>query len=88
MRQKNAPKMKLPGEDLLPFLGDAKGICINVALDEHCADLLTEAKKKHPFKVMWEAPASAISELTAIYAGGGPGWSAPAAEGCGPVLHQ
>ena len=68
---KNAPKMKLPGEDLLPFLGDAKGICINVALDEHCADLLTEAKKKHPFKVMWEAPASAISELTAIYAGEG-----------------
>ena len=40
-------------------------------LDEHCADLLTEAKKKHPFKVMWEAPASAISELTAIYAGEG-----------------
>ena len=68
---KNAPKMKLPGEDLLPFLDDAKGVCINVALDEHCADLLTEAKKKQPFKVMWEAPASAISELTAIYAGEG-----------------
>ena len=68
---KNAPKMKLPGEDLLPVLEDAKGICINVALEEHCADLLTEAKKKHPSKVMWEAPASAISELTAIYAGEG-----------------
>lgn len=65
-------KMVLPGQDLLPFLGDAKGVCINVAIDNEMSRMLADAKKAHPFQVMWEVPASAIGELTEIFAKSGP----------------
>lgn len=64
-------KMVLPGRDLLPFLSDAKGVCINVAMDAELSQILLTAKKSHPFQVMWEVPASAISGLGAIFASGG-----------------
>lgn len=64
----NLPKTLLTGQDLLPFLDDAKGVCVNVAMDDAFSETLLEAKKKHPFRVMWEVPASAVSELSGIFA--------------------
>lgn len=63
----NVKKTILSGADLLPFLDDAKGVCINAGIDGAFSSVLLEAKKKHPFRVMWEVPASAISELAEIF---------------------
>ena len=67
----NVPKTIPTGKDLLPFLSDCKGINANVNIDAETADLLVEEKKRHPFRVMWEVPASAIGELAQIRAQGG-----------------
>lgn len=67
----NLAKTIPSAKDVVPFLTDAKGVCVNVYIDDNDADILMAQKEKHPFKVMWEVPASAISELAHIYADGG-----------------
>lgn len=59
---------QLPPRELEPFLGDAKGVCLSVPIDEELSDILVRAKEKHPFKVMWEVPASMVSTLAKAFA--------------------
>lgn len=60
--------MALAPEDFPPIGEDTKGVYFNSNITPELGDMLLKAKKDHPFKVMWEVPASQIAGLGEIYA--------------------
>ncbi|MCI8474099.1 MAG: carbohydrate kinase family protein [Oscillospiraceae bacterium] len=66
--EKDWKNMALTPGDFPPIGEDTKGVYFNSDITPELGEMLLEAKKRHPFQVMWELPASQIPKLAEIYA--------------------
>lgn len=64
----NYPKTLLGPDAFLPWLREAKALCINSGLEGGIREMLLREKAHASFRVMWELPASSIPVLAGVYA--------------------